>query len=103
VLGLVREFHKEGGFISTIDVTHQQHDTFDRHMWRSLHGKEPYQASPMPEFYKDVEKSFSEIARLGGGELITLGENKALMRDVLELTFGARWKIEMAKFLKELS
>jgi hypothetical protein len=100
---IVRDFRKDGGYISTIDVTKQQHEEFDRALWRSLHGKEPYRPSPMPEFYKQVERSFGEIARDGGGELISLDQDKALIREVLELTFGSRWRIEMAKYLKELS
>ena len=100
---IVRAFRKEGGYVSAIDVTQRQHDQFDRQMWHSLHGKEPYQPKPIPDFYKEVSKSFGEIARLGSGELIILGENKVLIREVLELTFGSRWKVEMAKFLKELS
>lgn len=100
---VVRDFRKEGGFVSTIDVTQRAHDMFDQQMWRSLHGKKPYEASPMPEFYKDVAKSYGEIAKLGSGELIILGQDKLLVRSILELTFGSRWKTEMAKFLKELS
>jgi len=100
---IVRDFHRDGGYISTIDVTQRQHEEFDRQMWRSLHGKEPYQPSPMPEFYKQVSQSFGEIAHDGGGELISLDENKALIREVLALTFGSRWKVEMAKYVKELS
>ena len=100
---IVRDFHAQGGYISTIDVTKQQHDEFDRAMWKSLHGSEPYKPSPMPEFYKDVEKSFSHMAHDGGGEFISLDQNKALIRSVFELTFGSRWKVEMAKYLKDLS
>ncbi len=47
--------------------------------------------------------SFGGIARDGGGELVSLDEDKVLIREVLELTFGSRWKVEMAKYLKELS
>jgi von Willebrand factor type A domain-containing protein len=100
---IVRDFHKQGGYISTIDVTKKQHDEFDRQLWRSLHGKEPYKPSPMPDFYAQVSKSFGEIAKDGGGELISLDADRALIRSVLELTFGSRWKVEMAKYLKEIS
>ncbi len=100
---IVRDFRKQGGYISTIDVTKRQHEEFDRALWRSLHGKDPYQPSTLPEFYKEVERSFGEIAHDGGGELISLDQDRALMREVLELAFGSRWKIEMAKYLKELS
>jgi len=100
---IVKDFHRRGGYISTIDVTLQMHDEFDRAMWRSLHGKEPYQPSPLPEFYKETSHSFGEIAHEGGGDMISLDQNKALVREVLELTFGSRWKVEMAKYVKELS
>jgi len=100
---LVRAFRAQGGYISTIDVTQRQHEEFDRSMWRSLHGTEAFKPSPLPEFYKQVATSFGGIARDGGGDLVSLDEDKVLIRQVLELTFGARWKVEMAKYLKELS
>ncbi len=100
---IVHDFRKSGGYISTIDVTKRQHEEFDRHLWQSLHGKQPYKPAPLPDFYKEVSRSFGEIAHDGGGELIQLDESKGLIREVLELTFGQRWKIEMAKFVKELS
>ncbi len=103
VQSLVRKWRKGGGYLSTIDVTARQHDIFDRLLWKSLHGKEPYQASPLPEFYKEVSKSFGDMAKDGGGEFIRLDQDKVLIRSVIELTFGQRWKVEMAKFLKELS
>ena len=74
-----------------------------RQLWRSLHGKEPYKPNPMPAFYADVSRSFGEIAKDGGGELISLDADRALIRSVFELTFGSRWKVEMAKYLKEVS
>jgi len=100
---IVREFRQQGGYVSTIDVTKRQHELFDRNLWRSLHGNQAYQPSPMPEFYKEVARSFGEIAQDGGGELISLEQDRALVREVMALTFGSRWKIEMAKYLKELS
>jgi hypothetical protein len=103
VNSIVTDFHRHGGYISAIDVTLRMHDEFDRAMWRSLHGKEPFKPSPLPEFYKETARSLGDIAHAGGGELISLGENKALVREVLELTFGSRWKVEMAKYVKELS
>ena len=100
---IVREFRQQGGYVSTIDVTKRQHELFDRNLWRSLHSNQAYQPSPMPEFYNEVARSFGEIAHDGGGELISLEQDRALIREVMALTFGSRWKIEMAKYLKELS
>jgi len=100
---IVREFRQKGGYVSAIDVTQPAHEIFDRHMWRSLHGRKPYQPSPLPDFYREVSRTYGEIAQLGAGELVQLREGKALMRSILELTFGSRWKTEMQKYLKELS
>ena len=46
---------------------------------------------------------YGDLAKDGGGELVELADDKKLIRDVLVLTFGSRWKTEMAKHLKELS
>lgn len=99
---VAREFRQQGGYVSTIDVTQPSHEIFDRFLWRSLRGSQPYQPAPMPEHYKEVARVFGDIAKIGGGEMTQLGNNKALMRTILELTFGSRWKAEMAKYVKEL-
>jgi len=100
---LVKNFRSKGGYVSTIDVTKPLHEEFDRFMWRSIQGSKPYQPSPMPEYYKQTAVVLSEIAKAGGGENIQLGDQKELIREVLILAFGSRWKQEMAKFAKELS
>ena len=101
---IVRDFHKQGGYISTIDVTKQQHDEFDRQLWKSLHGKEPYKPSPMPEFYAQVSQV---VRRDRQGRRRRADQPRrrqgAHPRACLELTFGSRWKVEMAKYLKEVS
>jgi hypothetical protein len=103
VISLAGDFRGQRGQLSAIDVTLQMHRQFDLQMWRALHGMEEYKPSPMPEFYKDTERDFREIAKAGGGSFVTLAEDKKLMRSIMELAFGERWKTEMAKFLKDLS
>ena len=103
VHAMVRTWRDQGGFVSTVDVTKKMHEEFDRALWKSLHGKQPYEPSPMPEFYKQTSEVFGQMAKEGGGELIELDAQKALMQEVVVLTFGSRWKVEMAKFLGELS
>jgi hypothetical protein len=72
-------------------------------LWRSLHGDKPFVKGEKPDFYEQVTDTYGGLAKTGGGELIQLTDDKKLIRDVLILTFGSRWKIEMAKHLKELS
>lgn len=99
----VREFHDAGGSLSAVDVTLRLHLEFNKALWLSLYGNKPFVPGELPEFYKQVTATYSTLATAGGGELVQLGENKKLVRDILELTFGTRWKVEMAKHLKELS
>ena len=100
---VVRKFRKDGGTLSTIDVTDHLHLSFNRELWHSLHGNKPFVAPPKPEFYNQVTTMYGGLAKDGGGELVELDDDKKLIRDVLVLTFGSRWKTEMAKHLKELS
>jgi von Willebrand factor type A domain len=100
---LIRNFRKDGGTLSTIDVTDHLHLSFNRELWHSLHGNAPFVAPPKPEFYTHVTDIYGGLAKDGGGELVELADDKKLIRDVLVLTFGSRWKTEMAKHLKELS
>jgi len=100
---MVRKFRQEGGALSTIDVTDHLHLSFNRELWHSLHGNKPFEPPPKPEFYKQVTATYGDLAKNGGGELVELADDQRLIRDVLVLTFGTRWKTEMAKYLKELS
>lgn len=100
---LIGEFKRDGGTVSTIDVTDHLHLEFSRAMWKSLHGNAPFQAPPKPEFYAQVSQIYGDLARSGGGDLVQLADDKKLIRDVLILTFGSRWKEEMSAHLQELS
>jgi hypothetical protein len=100
---LIRKFRSEGGSLSTIDVTDHLHLSFNRELWHSLYGNKPFVPPPKPEFYKQVTAVYGDLAKDGGGELVELADDKALIKDVLVLTFGSRWQVEMAKHLKELS
>jgi hypothetical protein len=102
-MDLVRKFRAEGGNLSAIDLTRQMHREFSQALWRSLYGDKPFEEGEMPEFYNQVKQIYSDLADEGGGELVQLADDKKLIRDVLVLTFGTRWKIEMAKYVKELS
>jgi hypothetical protein len=100
---IVREFRASGGNLSAIDVTKHLHLEFNKALWRSLYPDKPFVAPEMPDFYRQVSEVYTTLAKEGGGELVQLAEEKKLIRDVIVLTFGSRWKIEMAKFMKELS
>lgn len=99
---LVARFRDAGGSLNAIDVTEHLHAEFERAMRRSIYGDDRFDPSPLPEFYRQVAQVYGRLAAVGGGELIRLADEKTLIREVLVLTFGSRWKIEVAKHLKEL-
>jgi hypothetical protein len=100
---MVRRFRDSGGYLSAVDVTRRLHLEFNQALWKSLYGDKPYEPAEVPDFYREVTELYTSLASEGGGELVQLGDEKKLIRDVLVLTFGSRWKIEMARYVKELS
>src|SRR5438067_4133541 len=97
---LVAEWHAKGGVISTIDVSLRLHEEHERMMHRWLYGEELKQVSPLPDFYKELTDSFGEIAHQGGGELLTLGQDTALVRHLLVLAFGPQWEKDVARIAR---
>ena len=61
-----------------------------------------FNPSPMPAFYSEVSDTYRVVTSQGGGELMALGEDKSLLRQVMILTFGTRWRVEMAKYMGKL-
>lgn len=100
---LAVRFAAMGGTISTIDVTERLHEEHERRLHRWLRGTEPAEISPLPDFYLDVRKSYEAIASAGGGAMLTLDSNDELIHHLLMLTFGTRWKKEMARIGRGLS
>jgi hypothetical protein len=99
---LVRSFRENNGAVGAIDVTDRLHTEYERADWLSHGAQGEFKATATPEFYREVSDAYGDIARLGGGETSHLGENKALLREVMALTFGSRWRVEMARYMDRL-
>ena len=102
LLKLVRDLKEKNGSIGAIDVTKRLHDEYERADWVAHGSVGQFTPTAMPGFYKEVSDTYSVITGQGGGELIALGEDKSLLRQVMSLTFGTRWRVEMAKFMGKL-
>lgn len=102
LLARVRELKEKNGAIGAIDVTKRLHDEYDRADWVAHGSVGTFTPTPMPGFYKEVSDTYRVITGQGGGELMALGEDKSLLRQVMILTFGTRWRVEMAKFMGKL-
>jgi hypothetical protein len=97
---LVEEWRARGGFVSTIDVSQLLHAEHEKKLHRWLHAEELPEVSPLPEFYKDVQQSYGDIARGGGGEMIAMEQSGALVRHLLGLTFGPQWQKDVARIAR---
>src|SRR5262245_11557751 len=97
---LVEDWHARGGVVSTIDVSLLLHEEHERKVYRWLHGEDPKTISPLPDFYKEVSDSFGDIAHQGGGEMLALGQQPALVRHLLVLTFGPKWEKDVARIAR---
>ncbi len=95
VQNLASGFRSQGGFISVLDLANKMHEDF-HHKVQRYHAR-PSPLPPLPGFYRGMQDTLASVARAGGGEFIPLTEDKALIRQVVALTFGTRWRVEMAK------
>lgn len=102
LLKLVRELKEKNGAIGAIDVTKRLHEEYERADWVAHGSVGEFKVSPMPGFYSEVSDTYRVITGQGGGELMALGEDKSLLRQVMILTFGTRWRVEMAKYMGKL-
>jgi hypothetical protein len=99
---LVHGFREKNGAIGTIDVTDRLHREYERADWVAHGVQGVFKLSATPAFYRETADAYADIARQGGGEMLALGEKKALLREVMMLTFGTRWRVEMARFMDRL-
>ncbi len=94
---LVSDWQARGGVVSAIDVSQRLHEEHERKLHRWLYGEELKRTSQMPDFYKQVQQSYGDLSRLGGGEAIALGQDQALVRHLLILTFGQQWEKDVSR------
>jgi hypothetical protein len=99
---LASSFKQRGGIISTIDVSEPAHAEFEKALHRTMYGKEPEKISPLPDFYREIQASLRELARGGGGEMVALGEDAAIMKEIMVVAFGKEWESKVAQYAKEL-
>ncbi len=99
---LVRTFKEKNGAVGAVDVSDRLHVEYEHADWVAHGSKGEFKATATPEFYRETSDALGDMAHQGGGEMLRLGENKALLREVMALTFGTRWRVEMARYMDRL-
>lgn len=95
---LVRSFHAAGGIVHVLDLADIMHKNYEIEFYTKMYGKPPEQFSPMPDFLKQLEAYNANLARLGGGELLPLGQGDRITEQLMIAAFGPKWKKEVEKF-----
>ncbi len=104
VLSLAQGFQSRGGVVSVMDLAEKMHEDFEYALWEQS-GKlmnVPFEPTPLPGFYRDFRNTMASVAQAGGGDFIPLTEEKELTKNIIIMTFGSRWEVEMAKYLRDL-
>jgi nitrogen fixation-related uncharacterized protein len=95
----VRKLRSENGSFSTVDVTVEEHERFIEEFYR-LMGQEPPKNSPLPNFDRQTQQAYQEMATEGGGEWHSLSKDQHINQQVLILAFGSQWQSEVSVFAK---
>lgn len=104
VLGLAQGFKSRGGVVSVMDLADKMHEDFEYALWERTGKimKVAFQPTPLPGFYREFRNTMASVAQAGGGDFIPLTEEKALTKNIIIMTFGSRWEVEMARYLRDL-
>lgn len=104
VLGLAQGFQSRGGVVSVMDLADKMHEDFEYALWERTGKimKVAFEPTPLPGFYRDFRNTMASVAQAGGGDFIPLTEERALTKNIIVMTFGSRWEVEMAKYLRDL-
>ena len=94
----VRAFHQNGGLVYVLDLAEIMHRNYEVEFHTKMYGKPPDQLSAMPTFYKDLQSYYSNLAKLGGGELLPIGQGDRITEQLMIAAFGPRWRKEVEKF-----
>ena len=98
LLTRIHSFRNNNGTLNTVDVAAEEHERFEREFWHKVHGAEPPQVSPLPEFYQQTRAAFKVLANAGGGAMRSLSEDAQINQQVLILAFGEQWQRQVAAF-----
>ncbi len=93
-----RGFHANGGIVHVLDLADIMHKNYETTISLKVWGKPPDQISPLPQFLKDLQAACQNLAKLGGGELMPLGDGDKVTEELMVAAFGPKWRKEVEKF-----
>ncbi len=100
LVALLRDFRRNNGTLSGVDVQQEEHERYMRAFWIKVHRQEPTPAEigPLPEFAKQAQAAYKVLAVEGGGSIRSLSHDADINHQVMILVFGDKWQEEVSRF-----
>jgi hypothetical protein len=100
IVALIRDFRRNNGTLSGIDVQQEEHERFAREFWIKVHRVEPtlQEIGPLPPFAKQAQAAYKIMAAQGGGSIRSLSHDADVNHQVMILIFGDKWQGEISRF-----
>ena len=100
LLALIRDFRRNNGTLSGIDVQQEEHERYQRELFIKVHRFEPTpkDIGPLPQFAKQAQAAYKVLASTGGGSIRSLSHDADVNHQVMILVFGDKWQEEVGRF-----
>jgi VWA domain-containing protein len=105
LLALIRDFRRNNGTLSGIDVQDEEHERYEREFWIKVHHEEPTlkDIGPLPPFAKQAQAAYKVLAVAGGGSIRSLSRDANVNHQVMILVFGDKWQDEVNQLRIEIA
>ncbi len=100
LLALIKDFRRNNGTLSGVDVQDEEHERYMRAFWIKVHREEPTpkEIGPLPPFAKQAQAAYKVMAATGGGSIRSLSHDADINQQVMILVFGDKWQDEVSRF-----
>jgi len=100
LVALIKDFRRNNGTLSGVDVQQEEHERYERAFWIRVHGQNPTpdEIGPLPEFAKQAQAAYKVLAATGGGSIRSLSHDAEINQQVMILVFGDKWQDEVSRF-----
>jgi von Willebrand factor type A domain len=105
LLALIRDFRRNNGTLSGIDVQQEEHERYERELFIKVHRVEPTpkDLGPLPQFAKQAQAAYKVLAVAGGGSIRSLSRDANVNHQVMILVFGDKWQDEVNHLRVEIA
>lgn len=98
IVALIRDFRRNNGTLSGIDVQEEEHEGYEREFWIKVHRDPLKRVSPLPQFARQAQAAYKMMAAQGGGSIRSLSHDADVNHQVMILIFGDKWQDEISRY-----